>query len=443
MWRFLLLMGTAIRALACECSMPSVCELIHRPTIFIGEVVAGGISSIREDPWRSNVKHVRFRVLENLRGLPAGTGTVDVELTPTHGLCAPIPYFPGRKYLFTSRFPGRVQTDGICPQGRDLEDAGEDVRVIREFLAGKMPINLHGQIAAARDNSMVDFLLTFGEAKPLGGVVISAGRGLKTYSAVSEADGRYTLALPSDGAYQVRAALRPYTAGPAGETTVAGGCVVLNFGLQIDNTISGRVWNHKGQPVTSAEVGLIDLDRRLSNSRYPREWFNRAVTGQAGANFLFKNVPIGRYLLVFNPRGPRPAGIMDQPFESTYYPLNANLDNAKVIEVKTSGVHLTAMDLVMGKPVSFRPVTVRVRFRDGKPMKTARANCAGLPRVAGEIPWIKTGMPDKDETFRFSAPTDRRLKIEVKDWFGRELKGVLSSTHEPGSAPVTKEFVVE
>jgi hypothetical protein len=77
------LAAIAVPVLACECRHLSVCELIQMPTVFIGEVIDGGVTSIRDDPWNSNVKHVRFRVLENFRGLPANAQTVDVELTPT------------------------------------------------------------------------------------------------------------------------------------------------------------------------------------------------------------------------------------------------------------------------------------------------------------------------------------------------------------------------
>jgi len=103
--RIVLTLATVVLpAIACECSHLTVCEIVKLPTIFIGEVIDGGISSIEEDPWYSSVNHVRFKVLKNFRGLPAGTQTVDVELIPTFGMCSPIPYFYGHKYLL---MPGK------------------------------------------------------------------------------------------------------------------------------------------------------------------------------------------------------------------------------------------------------------------------------------------------------------------------------------------------
>lgn len=58
----------ALPALGCECNPLTVCELIQRRTIFFGEVIDGGITSLREDPWRSDFGRVRLKVLESLRG---------------------------------------------------------------------------------------------------------------------------------------------------------------------------------------------------------------------------------------------------------------------------------------------------------------------------------------------------------------------------------------
>jgi hypothetical protein len=437
------LAAIAFPLLACECRHLTVCELIQLPTIFVGEVIDGGVTSIRDDPWHSNVDHVRFKVLESFRGLPSGTQTVDVQLTPTFGMCAPIPYYPGRKYLVV---PGKLDgkfSDSVCFQGRDVESAADEVRQVREYFAGKMPINVHGQVAVARDSDLVDFLLTMGEAKPLRGVTISTTRNGQSFSAVTNADGKYTLALPAPGDYQVRATLNPYTSEPEEISVARKGCAIQDFGMTVDNTISGSVRDENGRPIKNARVGLIDLDRPQSDSD-GHAWFDHAYTERAGTTFSFENVPIGRYLLVFNPDGPRSGTLFDLPFESTYYPLNGTRTTAKIVEVKSGGVHLTGMDLIAGKRVDFRHVVVRVRFPDGTPMKTAQINCTALPRGDDGFPCtIQRVAPDSDDSsMQFLAPVDRTLQIEVKDRYGRDLKRTYISTHDPGSTTVTQEFVV-
>jgi hypothetical protein len=440
---FTSLVALALPLLACECRRLSVCEMMQLPTLFVGEVIDGGVGSIREDPWFSNAKHVRFKVIENLRGLPSGMKTVDVNISPTAGMCAPVPYYPGKSYLVMPSTRGDRYYDEVCFSGRELKSAGEDLRLLREYLAGKMPTNVRGRIAVAREPSLVSFLLDMGETKALGGVTVSTTYNGKRYSTTSIADGSYALSLPAAGTYEVHADLSPYASKPVKVTVATRSCSVEDLGMTVDNTISGRVWDEKGQPVKSARVGLIDLDHPNSGSERHR-WFYDAYaeSSRPDLTFEFENVPLGRYLLVFNPDGPGARGLFDLARESTYYPLASKRADARAIEVSRGGVHLTGMDLSLGPPVKFRDVTIRVRFPDGAPMKTARILCTGLPQKEGEDPWILVTGQEKNGEIRFSVPTNRRLKFEVKDWYGRDLKTSYISTHEAGEDSISQDFVV-
>ncbi len=418
--------------------------MLQLPTIFIGEVIDGGITSIREDPWSSSVNRVRFRVLENFRGLPPKTATVDVELWPIAGMCAPIPYYSGKRYLVVPSERDGKLVEGACFQGRDIEKAAGDVRQVREYFAGRMQSNVHGRVAVARAPELVEFLLDGGQAKPLGGVTISTSRGGKTWSTLSGADGRFTLPLSGAGVYRVRAQLEPYAPDTAEIHIRGSGCATHDFGLTIDNTISGRVLDGQGQPLKEGRVGLIDLDRPPPDAA-KQVWFNDAYVDGPDMTFTFKNVPIGRYLLVFNPDGPRWGRLLDGAFESSYYPLGSTRAGARTVEIKSGNVHLMGMDLVAGRQVMSRQVVVRVRFSDGAPMKTAGIQLVGLPLRQGEPEWVAWGslISDKDNgAVRFTAPADRRLRLEVTDMYGRELRQKYISMHEPGSATIDQEFIV-
>jgi len=43
---------------------------------------------------------------------------------------------------------------------------------------------------------------------------------------------------------------------------------------------------------------------------------------------------------------------------------------------------------------------------------------------------------------RFQAPANRKLRIEISDWHGRDLKKTYASTHAPGASAIDQEFVV-
>src|SRR5882762_8862730 len=117
MWLRVLAIVFAYPLFACSCHHLTVCELISRPIVFIGEVIEGGVESLKDDPWYSSVSHVRFKVLENFRGLPAGTRTVDIEVRLWPGMCSPNPYYPARRYLVVPAQHDGKLSDGICFSG--------------------------------------------------------------------------------------------------------------------------------------------------------------------------------------------------------------------------------------------------------------------------------------------------------------------------------------
>ena len=431
----------AIPGFGCSCSSPSVCDLVNRPVVFIGEVVDGGIDSLADDPWNSKVAHARFKVLEAFRGLPPGTSTVDVQLMLWPGMCSPIPYHSGKTYLVVPQKREGVLSDGVCFSGRDVNDAPDTVRYVRDYFAGKIGTNFHGRIAAARLPEILDYLVDTGEAKPLEGVRVSATQGTAAYSTVSTADGKYFLALPRPGAYKVKAFLSPYAAEPERELSVsAGGCAVRNFALSTDNTISGRVWDGRGQPVMNAKLGLIDIDRPARSESITR--FS-STDSEPDGSYEFRKVPLGRYLLLFNPDGPQKESVWNRSsFEHTYYPQASGRAGAKIIEVQSDHVHLTGMDVAIGSPVDFRQVSVKVVLPDGSPWNTAVVDCVGEPLETGDIKWRHLEHVKKGSV-QFFAPANRTLRIEVNDWYGRELKADYSATYKPGSTPITRTFIVK
>lgn len=429
------------RLFACDCTKLSVCYIVDQaPVIFIGEVIDGGVASLAEDPWYSDAKHARFRVIEAFRGLSPDTKTVDVELRLWAGMCSPIPYYPGKRYLVTpsQQNDGRL-VDGSCFSGEDIENAAERVRYIRDYFNGKMPANVHGRAVTARDTDagFVDYLVRTGETKLLEGVRVTAAKGSDVYSTVTDASGKYFLPLPGPGSYSVRALLPPFKARQPTELSVsANGCVILNFGLRVDNTISGKVVNQKGEYVEYAQVSLVDIESRsgkpLARSR---------VVGEG--QFRFEHVPPGRYLIAINPEGPN----SDFPFETTYYPLASTRESAKIVEINGNYAQVSGLNLILGPKVvlAFRQISIKVVFEDGTLMKTAFVSCSALAAgpVPGRNPCSRSNAALPRDTFKFEAPANVPVRIEVVDRYGRELGATYAAEFPAGSTPISHEFRIK
>lgn len=412
--------------------------MLQQPIVFLGKVVAGGVASIRDDPWYTDPGFVRLEVIEAFRGLAPGTKFVDLETHLWPGMCSPNPYRPGRTYLVIpsrlSASRGERLSDGACFSGRDVEEVSDAVEYLRSQIRNPGRFQIRGRIGTTDQE----------DAKPLSGVKVSTEQAGHTISTTTDARGRYELAVPGPGTYSVQADLAPYHPVESSITIPPDAhCKVYDFGLHSGSSISGKVWDNRGQPLQQARVGLIDLDRPPPKEP-ARAWFRTAYPEQPDGSFLFKNVPLGRYLLAFNPDGPQAAGYEPLPLESTFYPNGVGRDQAQVIEIDAANRRLVARDLIVGPPVAFRPVTVKVRFSDGSPMSTGVIHIIGEPVEAGGIAWYGRAHLSKDQKeANFRVPVNRKFSISIRDWHGRDLPKKYESTHLPGSAPVTKEFIIE
>ena len=414
------LLSTALPVVACSCLEVSACQLIGDASVlFVGEVIGGGVESIREDPWYSRATHFRFRVIERFRGLPAAVETFEINVMPPFGMCSPNPYFPGRRYLVApARHDNGEFWDGPCFTGRDVERAANELRRIRAHLSGKKLTQVYGQVIS-------------GGSKPLAGVRVSTTRRGRTYSTVSGSDGHYVLPLPTGGGYNLVASFSRHELREAPEEVEVeqeGGCAVADISMQVDNSISGSVRDEGGRLLANGRVGLFDVDRAVFHDQV-------SVDGER-LTFTFHHVPLGRYLLVSNPEG-------RLPYERTYYPDGSTRGAAEVFEFRSSGVHLTGRELVIGKAVVFRAVKIRVQFPDGAPMRTALVACEGQPRNDGDLPWSESMIVGKEGNVELVAPADRVLRIEVRDVYRRALKASYVSTHATGTETIEKTFVVQ
>lgn len=440
------LLLSAQLAAACSCFRMTECHWSGEPVIFIGRVVSGGVDTLRIDPWHMPATTVRFEVIEPLRGLAPHEKFVDLETLPVAGWCAWNPYFPGRTYLVAPQTKDGKRVDGGCFSGREVRWEEDTIRYLRRYL--KNPgLSIRGRIGAVAEQAgqLSYHHFEYGGNRILAGVRVWTTAGGKRISTITDAEGRYELPVPEPGNYTVEADLAPYR--PV-KTEVgvprAGGCNVLDIGFVSNSSISGSVRDPGGRPVKSGEVALIDLDP--ASSRQPVwGWFRwKKINPPDEGRFRFKDVPLGRYQVVFNPEGPHRRGSDSDPRESTYYPNGAALAQARTIEINATGMHVNGIELTAGPEVALRRVSVEVRFTDGTPMTAANIRIEGEAIEPRGRPWFTERQTWKDGTSElFHVPANRRLLISVTDWYGRELNKVYQSTHLPASTPIHQRFMID
>lgn len=432
---FLLLAAAAATALGMSCRAPTICERAQAPVLFVGQVIAGGVG-LQEDPYDSDVPFAEFEVLEMLRGQPPATGRVRIGLTNPKGMGEAIPYFPGKKYLVGRRSLEDQSPFGQCEIGFDVEARSAEFSLIRRQLAGELNRTIIGKVSSIPVPELLILAATRGWAMPLHAATVTATRGNRQFLVKTGRDGEYTLKVPDSGIYWVDARFGNYKfERPVRAEIQENGCAVADLGLTANSTISGRVWDHQGKTVPDAEVGLVDLDRPPQRPG-GHAFFYTADTSREHHEFTFKHVPVGRYLLVYNPGGPTARA----PHESSYFPLNSSRQSAGVIEVNRDGMHLEHLDLIIGRAVPFRAVTVVAELADGRPMPdpdvvVTEVTPTGVAPRWRQIQRIKSSVV-------LEVPADRKIRIELTDLYKRPLAGTYISIHEPGAAPIGKTYIV-
>ncbi|MEZ5403138.1 MAG: carboxypeptidase-like regulatory domain-containing protein [Bryobacteraceae bacterium] len=430
--RWLVALSLAPAALACTCVSLTVCDLIQRDVLFIGEVIEGGVEP-QEDPWHAQSHAVTFRVVQAFRGIKPGAKTVQMDAVFLGGMCMPNPYHRGGSYLVA---PVRRQggfADGMCTASRSIHSDPGLIAAIRDHFAGR-PVGVIGHAAIAEDAESVEYLLSAKETKAAAGATVTAERAGQRKNTTVDPLGAFRIPALSPGTYRLTLSLDPYETVFEDVTVPRDGCILHDSAFDSGSQISGRILDASGTPVPGV-AALVPVDPPR-DSAVEQPWMDDAhVEPREGNRFVFRNVPVGRYLLMSNPDG-------RQPFESTFYPDASTRAEAKEILVDSPLTVLSGMDLRVGKPVAMRDVTVRAKLPDGNLWPAAAIRLVGQPTEPGGLHWRGWGDGFKGET-RFRAPANRKLRVEVIDSYGRKLSREYVAEFEPGVWPIIHEFTVE
>jgi len=386
--------GASTHAFACSCAGESApCqEYWQVSAVFIGTVIEGRLVTVKEGDFEHQRRAVRLSIDEAFRGVEGAevevlTGLGDADCG--FGFRRTQQYLV---YAYRSESDEKLQTN-ICTRTRAISEADPDLVYIRGLSKAKGGGTISGQVVRYRRNEEGTLA-----NPPLAGVKVTID-GPKKYEAVTDAKGSYRIEGLEPGEYTVVPAAPAglSTRGPDKKVTVADrGCAVVDFWLESNAKLSGRVLNPQGLPVNNAEIFIMAADKE----KYRGHW-DAAYADENGA-YSFKLIPAGRYVLKIRYDG---TTSQKRPFPVMYYPGTSDKSQVRVFTIQEGDT----IDLDIKVPPLPAEIEIRgqVVWQDGKPAAAARV-AYGTDGISYVVPVDAEG--------RFSFKVYNGLTVGLSGW---------------------------
>ena len=344
----LIIIGTSyvsFEAKACTCAPQRTPyrEYQDARAVFVGKVTGSkdvAISeSIRDKTYTAYERVFQFTVTERLKGLK--TSTIEISVGRIDSTCYG-GFAVGESYLvYAFGSSDSSLKTGVCARGNHLSYAADDLHYIRELLKGVPEPRFYGSVIRV-DSDLVspksDTRVT-----PLKGIKILIEGKEKTFEAVTDAQGLFSLARIPDGKYKARALLpeKYRTYFPEYEEFILGSpeqfgyeriqqgsSAYASFQIGWNNYLSGRIVDSEGNPIVRAKASVL-MARSPSPLVIRRDQYDHRPDGK----FQFYGLNPGAYLLSADVRAP----FVDHDKATTfYYPNAIALDQAREISIGES-----------------------------------------------------------------------------------------------------------
>ena len=389
---------------ACSCMFSGLpCQSYwNTPIVFSGRVVE--ITTPKIEETRSAAfprKTVRFAVSQAFRGI---SGTMVEVVTGTGGGDCGYDFKLNENYLvYADNYQGKIYT-GICNRTRLLSEADEDIEYINNLSKLKAGAMIYGAVHKFR-------YLKSGEEwqpnPPLPDIKLTLEGNGKIYEATTDSRGEFRVADLASGDYTLRL-LAPKGFYPfKSEQKVKvyeKGCAVMDFMLEINTSLSGRILDEKGAAAAKIMVNLVPVEQ--INEPYKRG--KQFVQTDDDGRFTFYTIPSGKYYL-----GVR----FDQPLEKfayprTFYPGTRQLNEANVITVNEGQV-FENYDFQLPAKLTERKIEGIVVYPDGKPVRDARIGSEEVEHTESSSASY-SGDDKTDTAGRFSLTRLNGLRYLIK-----------------------------
>lgn len=311
------------KAVDCAAPAPGSCSLLKgQQAVFVGLLVNKG-------------ERLRFRIEEHIKGAKGDYFEMDELIDGSS-------YFEtGKRYLvFVSpEYNGRSFA-AACGPTRELKYAAAILKQVRAERGGKRDASLYGTLFRASN-----FPDQSGEYRaPLARTTVRVlGSDGRSFAAETDEQGAYAFESLPTATYRISAQLPsdleladPVSHKPPESFVLSSrSCFDNDITAMPTGEISGHVVGPDGLALESTSVNL-----------YAAEHYSPSQEGEyayqgASKPFLFRGLPSGDYILVFNRADwPNP----DAPFPRTFYPGVQDFTKAKVIHLEDAQ-HLANADI--------------------------------------------------------------------------------------------------
>jgi hypothetical protein len=289
----------------------------------------------------------RIEVLEVFKGNPGTPGSeIIVSAGPQH-------FEVGKEYvIFSDPTPDmKAGQIGICIMDHSIENPNQDTYLtwLRAYRTAPPTSNIFGNVSMGY----------LGKEIPSIKITISGPQNRTTYSGE---DHSYSFDGLPPGTYTLKAtAPEGYAASEKDTATVtvaAKGCARIDWDLELDTHVRGRVTDKEGAPVSGARVGLLRPEEN-------RTGFGVVATQATNAEgkYDFSKVQVGDYLIGLYYMGPT----NNYPHTAVFYPSGTVPSSGQLIHLGPDG-NVENVDLVASPTLHPVSLHVHVVNPDGSPV---------------------------------------------------------------------------
>jgi hypothetical protein len=395
----------ASEAAACDCAREGKpCEEYWKASVvFAGIVTGSSMVTLTKGDYTISQRVINLKLDHAYKGIG---GTEVQVLTGLGDSDCGYGFRVGEKYLvYAFRNEGNKLETSICTRTGPLSEADEDLDYIRGISRAARGSLIFGEVSR-RDQYAKD------DQKPVEGVKIIIEGQSKRTEVVTDSKGQYKASGLPPGAYKLK--IKP----PDGlsiynlerETTVSDrGCAEVDFWVQADTRITGRVSDLQSKPISDLLLELVPA--KPASSPFPQ-----FVRTDSEGRYELKLVPPGRYLLGVRIFGS--AGSTYVPYPRTYYPGVPDESRATIITI-AEGQVINDVDWQLPPALSEKKLEGVVIWPDGQPVKGATVWLKEIEYADKDMPYrVITG-----EQGDFSFKVYAGMKYSLLAIYDSETKG--------------------